>query len=252
MARLIEVLKLWTESDNFLVWVQIIISLIGVFIAVFAATWFASRQNKQVLAQNLKIETYKDLWKSLVRVNETLITFAATANLQLDFLETHMKQPPNFGESQPDYDFRRRGEINEYSKKFDDSIDDIRKAMLEFHQLWEQHEPMMSELTVAFESYKSEFDKVLDKTMFPSELRAYLGLENFEKSKPLLAQENQELIDEFIQQYAYGLDLGRMIQEAFIVDYFPKHQSIPRATKAEAGKELTKSGIRPVQITQKK
>ena len=239
-------------SDATFTWIQIGIGVAGIFVAVLAATWFASRQNKKILIQNLKIETYKDLWKSLVRVNETLIMFATTANLQLDFLENHMKQPPNFGESKPDYDFRRRGEIIEYSKKFDDSISDIREAQLRFHQIWEQHEPMMNNLEVAFEAYKSEFDKVLEKVMFPSQLRSHLDLDNFADSKPLLYKENQVLIDEFIQQYAYGLDLGRMVQREFIGGYFSKHKPTSRAENADRGMELTSNGIKAIKKHQSK
>lgn len=226
-------------------WINLGTSVVAILVALLGATWFATRQNRKILVQNLEMETYKETWKAIEKINNALVNFSATVNLQLDFLENKINSAPNFQESQPDFDYRRRTSINNYSKDYDRKVASITLAGQEFHHLWEQKEPLMSGLNIAFRTYQNEFDSLRDQVQFPSKTRLHLDLINFQEMKPILEQENEKTIEACMRQLVYGMDLARLIQEDLIADYF-NYKPIPRASRAEHGYELTREGLRLV------
>lgn len=226
-------------------WLNLGTNVVAILVALLGATWFATRQNRKILVQNLEMETYKEMWKAIERINNALVNFSATVNLQLDFLENKINSAPNFQESQPDFDYRRRTAISDYSKDYDKKVASITLAGLEFHQLWEQKEPLMSGLNIAFRTYQNEFDLLRDRVQFPSKTRLHLDLLNFQEMKPILEQENEKTIEACMRQLVYGMDLARLIQEDLVAGYF-NYKSIPRSKKAEQGYELTREGLKPI------
>lgn len=230
------------NMDN---WLEFGLTMAGIIVAVLTATVFATRQNKKILIQNLRIETYKEMWRAVEDVNESLMNLSAYINLQLNFLENTVNSQPNFQETQPDFDFRRRQAINNYSKEFDGRAAEVTKTGLDFHRLWEQKEPLMYKLSVAFQTYQNEFNALRDRIQFPSQSRLHLDLDNFNETKLILEDENQKIIEMAVRQLVYGMDLARLVQEELIAGYF-NYKPIPRATNAEVGYELTRDGLHPV------
>lgn len=231
-------------------WIQIILTSVGILIALLASTYFASRQQRKTLTQNLSIETYKEMWCAVRDVNTACTQFAAIANLELNFLQTKINSPPMVGESQPDFDFRKRSEISGYIDKRNQLLSDISGAFLALHQLWEQNEPILFKLTTTFKAYRDAHNEIHDKTILPTGPSSNLMLENFDDIKPKLEGVNEELTKDYLQLMVYGMDFGRLLQEELIASYYD-YRPIPRAKDATQGKELTRYGTRDVEAIKK-
>lgn len=232
-------------------WIQAGIGVVGITVAILVATYFAGRQNKNILKQNLEIETYRELWLKVEAINNSLVEFSSYVNLQLQFTEQTIQADPNFAETDTEESFRKRRVIQQYNVTYDAKSQDITKAMGMFHQLWEQKEPMLSGLEVAFKTYLNEYERFKERLLFPSQARLLLDLENFADNKVIVFNENEELIDSCITQIVYGIDISRLVQEKLVSTYF-NHKPSRRGLGAEKGYELTKSGLVPVGTSTKK
>lgn len=227
-------------------WISFGIGAIGILVALLAATFFASRQQRKTLVQNLDIETYREMWNSLSAVNQACTTFAALANLKLNFLETKINSPPRVGEKSHDYDYRRRTEIQEYTDEYNKLLSDISGTFLDFHRQWEQNEPIVHRLAVAFDAYKEVHNELQERTQFPSKERSHLDIDNFSDFKPIIEKENAELTEDYLQLMVYGMDFGRLLQEELIAKYYKRYKPTRRAVNATVGKELTRKGLRDI------
>jgi len=230
-------------------WIELALSLLGIFVAVLATTYFASKQHRKSLVQNLNIETYKEIWFAVQAVNTAATTFASLANLKLNFLANKIHSSPMVGEKDHDFDFRRRGLIQDYRDERHGMLSEIAGAFIQLHRLWEQHAPIVHKLDPAFVAYKKFYDDLSKRTVFPSKELQDIDIDNFDHIKTEIEEENGKLANDHLQLMVLGMDLARMFQEETIAKYYPTYKSIPRSVNATEGLELTREGIVPVKKT---
>lgn len=223
-------------------WINIAMGVVSIFIAILAATWFAGRQNKNILKQNLEIETYKEFWHAISRLNETLINLPVYANMELNYTSIVVNGPQNVNEQAHEEAARKRQKLLEFNKGFDDKNQEVMSAWGSLHQLWEQKEPILSDLNVAFAAYRDEYSKLQEKLILPSAARTSLSLENFNEIKTTLDEENEALQKTCMDMLVYGIDFSRMIQKRLVSKYY-KHEPAIRGKEAESGFQLTEKGL---------
>jgi hypothetical protein len=229
------------------VWFNILSLIVTSFIAIISATWFSSRQNSKVLKQNLRIKIYELFWNSIQDVSNSLAVLPTKATLGLDFLKNSIDSHANFGESQADFDSRRRSLISSWVKEYDESLDEIQKYQIRLHQLWEQYEPVIHNLNIAFRTYIEESRKITDVRLNPVVSPWDLDITDFDKIYKPLRNQNEELTRNAMSLLVYGIDLGRMLQEELIAEHFD-FIPIHRGEGAQEGYELTRTGLVPVKV----
>ncbi len=129
---------------------SIIIQIISIGVVLYAATRLATKQNERILTQNLEIKTYEALWLAIQSLNSSIVEFQVACG-GLPFLEDKINREPLIGETQADANFRNRNSINEYLSEFEAKANEIRNKWGEFHQLWEQKEPIIYGLSTALQ-----------------------------------------------------------------------------------------------------
>ncbi len=236
-----------TSSD----WINISIGFVSVVTAVIAATWFAGRQNKNILKQNLEIETYKEFWHAITNLNNALVNLPVYANMDLNYTKIVVEGPQNINEQAHEESFRKRQKINEYNKGYDERSQEVMGAWGALHQLWEQKEPILSELSIAFKAYLDEYSKLQEKLILPTQNRTSLELDNFSGVKKKLDAENDRLEQECMDMLVYGIDMSRMIQKRLLSKYY-NHQPVIRGEGAQSGFQLTEKGLVSVKELSKK
>lgn len=232
-------------------WINLALGATSVFIAILTATWFAGRQNKNILKQNLELETYKEFWHSISSLNESLINLPVFAKMDLNYTEIVVTGPQMVNEQAHEEASRKRQKIIEYSKGLNEKNQEVMSAWGKLHQLWEQKEPVLSDLTVAFGAYRDEYSKLQEKLILPSQTRSSLDLENFSEGKITLDTENDVLEKECMDLLVYGIDMSRMIQKRLLSKYY-KHEPVLRGKEAQSGFQLTEEGLIPVKSLTKK
>jgi len=225
--------------------INISIGVTSILVAILAATWFAGKQNQNILKQNLEIETYKEFWHAISSLNEALINLPVFAKMDLNYTSIVVNGPPNVNEQSHEEAFRKRQKILEFNKGLDEKNQEVMGAWGKLHQLWEQKEPVLFDLTVAFAAYRDEYSKIQEKLILPSQTRSSLDLENFSEIKTILDTENDVLEKECMDLLVYGIDMSRMIQKRLLSKYY-KHEPVLRGKEAQSGFQLTEEGLIPV------
>lgn len=227
-----------TPSD----WINIGIGVVSIFVAILAATWLAGKQNKNILKQNLEIETYKEFWHAVTNLNEALINLPVSAKMDLNYTDIVVSGSANVNEQPHEEAFRKRQKIQEFNRICDEKGQAVMNAWGGLHQLWEQKEPILSNLTKAFGAYRDEYSKLQEKLILPSKNRTALELDNFNTIKIKLEKEHDELEKECMDLLVYGIDFSRLIQKQLLSKYY-KHTPEVRGEGAESGYQLTESGL---------
>ena len=190
----------------------------------------------------MEIETYKEFWHAISRLNESLINLPVYANMELNYTSIVVNGPQNVNEQAHEEAARKRQKILEFNKGFDNKSQDVMSAWGSLHQLWEQKEPILSDLNIAFAAYRDEYTKLQEKLILPSAARTSLSLENFNDIKTTLDEQNEFLQKTCMDMLVYGIDFSRMIQKRLLSKYY-KHEPVIRGKEAESGFQLTEKGL---------